>query len=79
MVPLVLPAEAETTIPAFTKSRNLRSLSVHGLLPPEMEKFITSTSPWRRTLLIPAVMLAEGQLLVGQTLYIRILAQGAIP
>ena len=67
-VTLVLPAEAETTMPAATKSRNLRSLSVHGLVPPEMEKFITSTSPCSSTLLMPAVMLAPGQLLVGQTL-----------
>jgi len=44
-----------------------------------MEKFIALTSPCRRTLLIPAVMLAAGQLLVGQTLYIRMLAQGAMP
>src|ERR1043166_4419451 len=79
MEALVLPAEAETTIPALTKSRNLRSLSVQGLFPPEMEKFIASTSPCNSTLFMPAVMLAAGQLLVGQTLYMRILAQGAIP
>jgi hypothetical protein len=79
MLPPVLPAEAETTIPALTKSRNLRSVSVHGLVPPEMEKFNASTSPWISTLFMPAVISASGQLLVGQTLYIRILAQGAIP
>src|SRR4051812_10549175 len=79
MVPLVLPAEAATTIPAFTISRNLRSLSVQGVLPPEMEKLTAFTSPCSRTLLMPAVMLAPGQLLVGQTLYMRMLAHGAMP
>src|SRR5205085_11388273 len=43
-----------------------------------MEKFITLTSPARRMLFMPAWMAAPGQVL-GQTLYIRMLAHGATP
>ena len=45
---LVLPAEAETRTFASTRSSLRRSLSVHGLLPPEIEKFITWTSPCKQ-------------------------------
>src|SRR5262245_18586233 len=57
----------------------LSSFSFHGSSPPEIEKLNTLQSPWISTLFWPASMSASGQLLVGQTLYERILAHGATP
>src|SRR6185312_13020268 len=59
-------------------SRKLRSLSFHGLVPPEIEKLTTST--WSEIAFwMPARIAAPLQLSVAQTLYWWIAAHGATP
>lgn len=79
-VGLVFPADAATKVPLPTASRNLRSLSLllHGEVPPEIEKLMTST-PSAIALLMPAAISAPPQLLVAQTLYWWMAAHGATP
>jgi len=64
---LVLPAEAATKMSAPTASRNRRSVSFHGSVPPEIEKLMTST--WSAIApSMPAWIAAPLQLVVAQTL-----------
>ena len=73
-----LPAAAATKMSALIMSRKLRSLSFHGLVPPEIEKLTTST--WSAIAFwMPARIAAPLQLSVWQTLYWWIAAHGATP
>ena len=63
-----LPAAAATKMFALTMSRKLRSVSLHGVVPPEIEKLTTST--WSAIAFwMPARIAAPEHEFVAQTLY----------
>ena len=65
-----LPADAETSTSESTRSRKSRSLSLHGIVPPEIEKFIRLRVRHKEFhhAIHPASMSASGQSLAGADL-----------